>query len=228
MNEMTPCCAVVPVGPSACAASSFHANYSAQSNSVQVDGTMVDMSHRSRTTSTDLTESGTPPVAAGDDPVAPTVFPVDQGDVLRLDVQLCFALHAAVRAYDAVYRRVLAGTGLTYTQYLVMLVLWEHNSVSIKELGQLLRLDSGTLSPLLKRMQSAGFVCKERNVLDERSVTISLTAAGSALRDRAVDVPLTMAKATGLTFDQLTDMRSRLNDLTGALNRAEEDAAAHA
>jgi MarR family transcriptional regulator, organic hydroperoxide resistance regulator len=143
---------------------------------------------------------------------------VDESEVLRLDLQLCFAVHAVARAYDGVYRRVLADVGLTYPQYLVMLALWEHGDVSVKRLGELLHLDSGTLSPLLKRMEAADLVRRERNPSDERSVTVALTARGTALKDRAASVPVTAFKSTGLTFDGLTDLRTRLQGLKAALD----------
>jgi MarR family transcriptional regulator, organic hydroperoxide resistance regulator len=147
-----------------------------------------------------------------------TALGVDEQDVLQLDQQLCFAVHVAARAYDGLYRRVLAQTGLTYPQYLVMLVLWEHGEMSVKRLGEFLRLDSATLSPLLKRMEAAGLVQRERSANDERSVTILLTANGRALRERALSVPLKAFEATGLSLDELIDMRTRLQRLTTALD----------
>ena len=90
--------------------------------------------------------------------------------LLRLDRQICFSLHAASRAFDGVYRGMLKDLGLTYPQYLVMLVLWEHGELPVKKLGEHLRLDSGTLSPLLKRLETAGLVRRERSARDERSV----------------------------------------------------------
>ena len=153
----------------------------------------------------------------------PVLTGVDERDILRLDQQLCFAVHTAARAYDAVYRRVLADTGLTYPQYLVMLVLWEHGEMPVKKLGEFLRLDSGTLSPLLKRMDAAGLVRRERNARDERSVTVRLTGEGSALRDRSQSVPIEALTATGLSVTEMIDLRTRLNCLTAALDdRASE------
>jgi MarR family transcriptional regulator, organic hydroperoxide resistance regulator len=143
---------------------------------------------------------------------------VDESRVLRLDLQLCFAVHAVARAYDGFYRRVLADVGLTYPQYLVMLALWEHGDVSVKRLGELLHLDSGTLSPLLKRMEAADLVRRERNPSDERSVTVTLTAHGTALKDHAASVPITAFKSTGLTLDGLTDLRTRLQELKATLD----------
>src|ERR1044072_941517 len=103
------------------------------------------------------------------DPLSAQSGAATADDPLRLDLQLCFALHAASRAFGGIYRRVLRDTELTYPQYLAMLVLWEHGEMPVKQLGEFLRLDSGTLSPLLKRMQSAGLVERERSAHDERS-----------------------------------------------------------
>src|SRR4051794_19854383 len=110
-------------------------------------------------------------------------------DLLRLEQQVCFALHSASRAFGGVYREALRDVDLTYPQYLAMLTLWEHGELPVKRMGELLRLDSGTLSPLLKRLEAAGLVTRSRNPQDERSVIIRLTATGSALRERAQQVP---------------------------------------
>jgi DNA-binding MarR family transcriptional regulator len=140
--------------------------------------------------------------------------------ILHLDEQLCFALHSAARAYDAVYRRVLAETGLTYTQYLVMLALWEHGEMPLKRLAKHLRLDSGTLSPVVKRMEAAGLVRRERSARDERSVRILLTEDGAALRERAVTIPVEALDATGLDREGLFELRSNLKRLTAALDES--------
>jgi DNA-binding MarR family transcriptional regulator len=144
-------------------------------------------------------------------------------DPLRLDLQLCFALHAASRAFGGIYRRVLRDTELTYPQYLALLVLWEHGEMPVKQLGEFLRLDSGTLSPLLKRMQSAGLVERERSAHDERSVTVRPTAEGIALKERAQEVPLKVIRASGLDHEELADLRSRVQRLTAALDAALAD-----
>ncbi|WP_432014175.1 MarR family winged helix-turn-helix transcriptional regulator [Streptomyces cucumeris] len=141
-------------------------------------------------------------------------------DLLRLDLQLCFTLHAASRAFGGVYRRVLRETELTYPQYLAMLVLWEHGEMPVKKLGEYLRLDSGTLSPLLKRMQTAGLVQRERSPQDERSVTVRLTAEGEALREKAQDIPLKVGEASGLDMEEMVDLRTRLQRLTATLDAA--------
>ncbi|MEU1947813.1 MarR family transcriptional regulator [Streptomyces sp. NPDC020125] len=143
--------------------------------------------------------------------------------MLRLDRQLCFSLHAASRAFDGLYRRVLSDTGLTYPQYLAMLVLWEYGEMPVKRLGEFLRLDSGTLSPLLKRMQTAGLVQRERSAHDERSVTVRLTAEGTALKERAQGVPLKAIEASGLGLAEAVDLQARVQRLTAALDAALAD-----
>jgi len=144
-------------------------------------------------------------------------------DWLRLDQQICFSLNAASRAFGGVYRVILKDLGLTYPQYLVMLVLWEHGELPVKKLGEHLRLDSGTLSPLLKRLETAGLVRRERSVRDERSVEVRLTDEGVALRERAVEVPRRILGATGFDLDEIRALRERLDQLTGALDSATLD-----
>ncbi|MGC9436349.1 MarR family winged helix-turn-helix transcriptional regulator [Streptomyces sp. WG5] len=139
-------------------------------------------------------------------------------DWLRLDQQICFSLNAASRAFNGVYRVVLKELGLTYPQYLVMLVLWEHGELPVKKLGEHLRLDSGTLSPLLKRLETAGLVRRERSARDERSVEVRPTAQGAALRERAREVPRRIAAATGLDLAEIQELRSRLDRLTTSLD----------
>ncbi|MET9963725.1 MarR family transcriptional regulator [Streptomyces sp. NPDC006326] len=141
-------------------------------------------------------------------------------DFLRLDGQICFALNAASRAFGGLYRVVLKDLGLTYPQYLVMLVLWEHGTMPVKQLGQHLRLDSGTLSPLLKRLEAAGLIRRERSSEDERSVHASLTEAGAALRARAAEVPRRIATSTGFELTEIRDLQARLHRLTAALDAA--------
>ncbi|MFF9491863.1 MarR family winged helix-turn-helix transcriptional regulator [Streptomyces flaveolus] len=146
-------------------------------------------------------------------------------DWLRLDQQICFSLNAASRAFGGVYRVLLKELGLTYPQYLVMLVLWERGELPVKKLGGHLRLDSGTLSPLLKRLEAAGLVHRERSARDERSVRVRLTEEGVALRERAAEVPRRIAAATGLDLTEVQDLRSRLDRLTTALDAYAPEAA---
>lgn len=126
---------------------------------------------------------------------------VTEGSLL-LDDQLCFALYAASRAVTARYRPLLDELGLTYPQYLVMLVLWDQDSISVRDLGAALRLESSTLSPLLKRLEAGGLLRRERRPDDERSVALRLTDAGARLRERARAVPLAIGDAMGLTAEQ--------------------------
>ncbi|RKH63211.1 MarR family transcriptional regulator [Corallococcus sp. AB049A] len=134
-------------------------------------------------------------------------------DFLRLDLQLCFPLYAASRAMVQAYTPLLAKLGLTYPQYLVMLVLWETDGVSVKELGEKLYLDSGTLTPLLKRLETLGFVRRERSKEDARSVTVSLTAQGKALRRKAASIPEAIVCRTGLTLEELARLRRDIQRL---------------
>ena len=144
-----------------------------------------------------------------------------QEDWLRLDLQICFSLHAAARAFNGVYRVILKDLGLTYPQYLVMMVLWEDGDLPVKKLGERLRLDSGTLSPLVKRLEAAGLVRRERSARDERSVEVRLTGQGAALRERAREVPGRIVAATGVPASEVGDLKERLDNLTRALDAAQ-------
>ncbi|WP_406436435.1 MarR family transcriptional regulator [Streptomyces sp. NBC_00631] len=150
----------------------------------------------------------------------PTPSPVPDAEWLQLDRQICFSLHAASRAFNGVYRVILKDLGLTYPQYLVMLVLWEQGDLPVKKLGEHLRLDSGTLSPLLKRLEAAGLVHRERSARDERSVEVRLTEKGAALRERAREVPRRIVAATGFDVDEIRNLKARLDQLTGTLDSA--------
>ncbi|WP_201313343.1 MarR family transcriptional regulator [Dyella sp. EPa41] len=141
-------------------------------------------------------------------------------DHLLLDQQLCFALYAASRSFTGLYRPLLEPLGLTYPQYLVMLVLWEQDGLTVRELGQRLQLDSGTLTPLLKRLQAAGLVDRQRRTEDEREVEIRLTVAGLSLREQASDVPKCMAQRLQLSHGQMQTLRDELKRLTRQLQRS--------
>ncbi|NOK38807.1 MarR family transcriptional regulator [Corallococcus exercitus] len=140
-------------------------------------------------------------------------------DLLRLDLQLCFPLYAASRAMVQAYTPLLAKLGLTYPQYLVMLVLWETDGVTVKELGERLYLDSGTLTPLLKRLETLGMLRRERSREDARSVTASLTPQGKALRRKAAAIPEAIACRTGLTLEELSRMRRDVQRLFEKLSK---------
>ncbi|MFJ2027675.1 MarR family winged helix-turn-helix transcriptional regulator [Streptomyces sp. NPDC087897] len=145
---------------------------------------------------------------------------IPDAELLRLDHQVCFSLHAASRAFGGFYRQALKDLGLTYSQYLVMLVLWEHGTQSVKVVGERLHLDSGTLSPLLKRLEAAGLVRRERSREDERSVLIELTGEGADLRDRALTVPRGVLAATGLSVEEVLGLQDVLRRLTVTLGEA--------
>ncbi|MFJ4813577.1 MarR family winged helix-turn-helix transcriptional regulator [Streptomyces longwoodensis] len=161
----------------------------------------------------------TPTSASTSAPATDTAAPGGE-NWLRLDRQICFSLHAASRAFNGVYRVVLKDLGLTYPQYLVMLVLWEEGELPVKKLGEHLRLDSGTLSPLLKRLEAAGLVVRERSARDERSVVVRPTRQGAELRERAEQVPRRIVAATDLDVEEIRDLRDRLDVLTRALDAA--------
>jgi DNA-binding MarR family transcriptional regulator len=140
--------------------------------------------------------------------------------MMSLDRHLCFALYSASRAMTAAYRPILTGLNLTYPQYLVMLVLWEDGRITVGRLGERLQLDSGTLSPLLKRLEANGFVKRERSLTDERSVDVYLTDAGRHLELRAQCIPERLFSSTGLTEQDAADLREAVQHLTDALRNA--------
>ncbi len=139
---------------------------------------------------------------------------------LDLDRQLCFALYASSLAMTKLYKPLLEPLGLTYPQYLVMLVLWQQDGLGVGEIGERLALDSGTLTPLLKRLEQAGLVLRLRDAADERRVRIALSAAGRTLRARAETVPQTVAAASGCTLGELSDLAAQLQQLRQRLARA--------
>jgi DNA-binding MarR family transcriptional regulator len=134
-----------------------------------------------------------------------------------LDGQLCFALYSANLAMGKVYRQLLAKLDLTYPQYLVMLVLWERDGVTVSELGEKLFLDSATLTPLLKRLQAAGLVARNRSTADERQVIVTLTDEGKALQAKAGDIPVDLFCAMQCDVDTLGSLKQQLEMLRGNL-----------
>lgn len=142
-------------------------------------------------------------------------------DPLLLDRQVCFPLYAATNLLNRLYGPVLKPLGLTYPQYLVMLVLWERDGLSVKEIGERLYLDSGTLTPLLKRMEAAHLLKRTRSAADERQVLVALTAQGAALRDKAkAIIPPAILDATGCSLAELADLHGKLVRLREQLNAA--------
>ena len=134
-------------------------------------------------------------------------------DLQRLDHQLCFALYSSSLVMTKLYKPVLGALGLTYPQYLVLLVLWETDAIGVGELGERLYLDSGTLTPLLKRMEAAGLLARERAASDERRVIVTLTSAGRTLRRQAESVPMQVACATGCKLDEISRLTAQLQAL---------------
>jgi MarR family transcriptional regulator, organic hydroperoxide resistance regulator len=135
----------------------------------------------------------------------------------RLDHQLCFALYSSSLLMTKLYKPVLAPLGLTYPQYLVLLVLWETDALAVGELGARLYLDSGTLTPLLKRMQAAGLLARTRAAEDERRVIVTLSAAGRALRRKASGVPMAVACATGCELTGIGHLTAQLQALRASV-----------
>nr|WP_042193199.1 MarR family transcriptional regulator [Kibdelosporangium sp. MJ126-NF4]CEL20626.1 Organic hydroperoxide resistance transcriptional regulator [Kibdelosporangium sp. MJ126-NF4]CTQ89538.1 Organic hydroperoxide resistance transcriptional regulator [Kibdelosporangium sp. MJ126-NF4] len=137
---------------------------------------------------------------------------------LRLNDQVCFGLYTASRAVTALYRVLLDDLDLTYPQYLVMLALWERDNRLVKEIGAELSLDSGTLSPLLKRLAAMGYVERVRQTDDERSVRAALTESGRALREKAERIPDIIGEAMGLDAEGITRTRAELDRLASSVN----------
>jgi DNA-binding MarR family transcriptional regulator len=147
-----------------------------------------------------------------------TLEPSTTEDTLRLDRQLCFAAYSVSQAFNRVYKPGLDRTGLTYPQYLVLLVLWEQDDQTVNQIGKQLHLDSGTLTPLLKRLEAAGIVRRQRDTQDERQVRISLTAKGLGLKEHAAEARRGVACATGLPTGEIQALRDELMRLRDSLN----------
>lgn len=137
---------------------------------------------------------------------------------LRLSQQLCFALYSATHAITRLYKGSLEKVGLTYPQYLVMIVLWEADKVSVKHIAERLDLDSASLTPILKRLEKAGFLGRVRNTHDERALDVSLTQAGRDLQAQVADIQQQVVCKTGLAEGEFNLLKEQLNKLTAALN----------
>lgn len=142
---------------------------------------------------------------------------MEQYDVLKLENQLCFPLYAASREVIKRYRPYLDPLDLTYTQYIAMMVFWEQRQISVRELGEKLFLDSGTLTPVLKSLESKGFVTRRRSKSDERVVIAELTDKGEALKDQAVAVPEQMAGCIRLSMQEAVELQRLLNKILGKI-----------
>ena len=151
----------------------------------------------------------------------PSKVPIDDyASEVPIDDYICLALYTASRAMTGLYRELLTDLGLTYPQYLVMRLLWQRGPAPVKDLATALRLDYGTLSPLLKRLEAVGLVHRTRRPDDERSVQIALTAAGQAMRSDAADVPVCLTAAIGLDDNTISNLLQTLQQLTASVNRA--------
>ena len=140
-------------------------------------------------------------------------------DALKLENQLCFPLYACAREIVKQYKPFLDEIGLTYTQYITMMVLWDKHAVTVKELGHFLYLDSGTLTPLLKKLEGKGLVSRTRSPSDERNLIITLTDAGVALKEKAVTVPIALAKYCNLEKDEAMELYRLLYKLLRTVER---------
>ncbi len=145
----------------------------------------------------------------------------DQFEVLKLGNQLCFPLYACAKEIIRIYRKPLEKIGLTYTQYIVMMVLWEFGDISEKELGQKIYLDSGTLTPVLKKLEKAGFIKRRRAKEDERFVKIILTESGIELKEKALQVPQALDGCIRLTYDEMITLRGLLKKALENVNYPE-------
>ena len=137
---------------------------------------------------------------------------------LKLSNQLCFPLYACAKEIVRAYTPLLEPLGLTYTQYIAMMVMWEHKSITVKEMGQLLYLDSGTLTPMLKKMEKAGWLKRRRSNEDERLVILSITEAGERLQEQAAEVPLKMQSCVKLSSEDAMQLYRLLQELMNTLN----------
>ena len=146
---------------------------------------------------------------------------IPEAEAVALDDKLCLALYSASRAMTARYREPLAPLGLTYPQYLVMALLWEDGPGTVGHLGERLRLESSTLSPLIKRLETMGLLTRTRDPQDERSVVVALTRAGRALERTAVGVASALCEATGLSVAEQTELVGQLRALTAALSASD-------
>ena len=135
----------------------------------------------------------------------------DKYDKLKLENQLCFPLYAASRNIISLYTPLLKPLGLTYTQYITMMALWEKNEMNVKDLGKKLFLDSGTLTPVLKTLESKGVLTRERSKADERNLIVRVTEQGTALRDKCASIPSRMSCCMKLTEDEIKSLKSILD-----------------
>lgn len=142
-------------------------------------------------------------------------------DSLKLENQLCFPLYACSKEIVRRYKTYLDRLDLTYTQYIVMMVMWEEKELNVKELGDKLFLDSGTLTPVLKKLEAKGYVTRERSKIDERTLIVTLTESGKELREKAVDIPVGMRGCLKLSDEEMVQLRTTLNKILSDMGDVE-------
>lgn len=142
----------------------------------------------------------------------------DKYDALKIENQVCFPLYACAKGVVKQYKPFLDPLDLTYTQYIAMMVLWERQEITVKELGKILYLDSGTLTPVLKKMEAKGYVLRMRDKEDERNLNILLTPAGEALKERAVSVPMEIGKCVNLTQEEALSLYQLLHKVLNGMD----------
>jgi len=142
-------------------------------------------------------------------------------DSLKLENQLCFPLYACSKEIVRRYKTYLDKLDLTYTQYIVMMVMWEEKELNVKELGDKLFLDSGTLTPVLKKLEAKGYVTRERSKIDERTLIVTLTDSGKELREKAVDIPVGMRGCLKLSDEEMVQLRTMLNKILSDMGDVE-------
>ncbi|OBR62297.1 MarR family transcriptional regulator [Paenibacillus oryzae] len=150
---------------------------------------------------------------------------MDSANPLKLNNQICFSLYSCSREITKLYRPLLQNLGLTYTQYIAMLALWEQDKITVSELGNRLYLDSGTLTPLLKKLEAAGLVTRTRDKKDERSVLIELTGQGSALREQALGIPEQLACQLGATPQEGMELLKLMHTLMDRIQAGQSEEA---
>lgn len=143
----------------------------------------------------------------------------DRYDSIKLDNQLCFPLYAYSKEVIRAYKPILEEFDLTYTQYICLMALWEHGKMSVKDLGSLLYLDSGTLTPVLKKLEAKGYIERRRNREDERILDVSLTGLGLDLREKALSIPPKMVCALNLSDDEIEELKRLVNKAIGRMQK---------
>ena len=147
------------------------------------------------------------------------VLEMDEYENLKLNNQFCFSLYSLAKEITRLYKPFLDELGITYTQYITLLVLWEKDGINMNEIGDRVCLDSGTLTPLLKKLESNGFIERKRPKEDERNIIVTLTDKGKELKEKAVDIPKLMAEKTNIPIEEIVEERDRLKGLYKKIKR---------